>query len=79
MKYLRRTADGQAIYNCPDCGCELHASKELLRHLMNDFWAKGGRVSNANMTPEQRSAKGKKAVEARWAKARLNGTVRKSE
>jgi len=71
MKYLRRTKDGQAIYNCPDCGCELHASKELLDYLLRDFRSKGGKMMQAKYTPEQKHERAIKAAKARWS---VNGT-----
>ena len=76
MKYLRRTADGQAIYNCPDCGAELHASKELLDYLLRDFRSKGGKIMQSKLTPEQKRERAIKASNARW---HANGTVRPSE
>ena len=71
MKYLRRSADGQAIYNCPDCGAELHASKEMLDYLLKDFRIKGGRAMQALYTPEQKHERAIKAAKARWS---VNGT-----
>jgi len=66
MKYLRRNENGEAIYNCPDCGCELHASKELLDYLLRDFRSKGGRMMQALYTPEQKHERAIKASNARW-------------
>jgi hypothetical protein len=45
--------------------------KELtLREHLSTIQSAGGKALWANLTPEERSAKTRKAVEARWAKAR---------
>lgn len=80
MKYLRRNENGEAIFNCPDCGCELHASGELLDYLTRRIMGQWGKNTANKMTPEQRRERAIKAVRAREAKrALINGTVRKSE
>jgi hypothetical protein len=42
--------------------------KTLLRKLMRELGASGGKKAAARMTPKQRSERAKKASEARWNK-----------
>lgn len=79
MKYLRRNENGEAIFNCPDCGCELHASGEMLTYLKNDIMSQYGKITASKLTPEERKAKAIKAINTRWARVRANGTVPPTE
>lgn len=49
-------------------------SKKLLSHVMREVgrkgWSKAGTASADALTKEERSARGRKAVLARWARAR---------
>jgi hypothetical protein len=44
-----------------------------MRRLASKGGKKGGAARAKKMTPEQRSASARKAVQARWAKARKKG------
>jgi ubiquinone biosynthesis protein UbiJ len=52
------------------------ATKQEIRDYFAKFGKEGGKTRAKNMTPEQRSASAKKAVEARWAKLdKINKTL----
>ncbi|MFZ0806631.1 MAG: hypothetical protein WAN03_10635 [Candidatus Sulfotelmatobacter sp.] len=55
------------------------ATKGEIREYFARFGKQGGKMRAKNMTPEQRSASARKAVEARWAQAeqRLTESMRK--
>lgn len=43
---------------------------DVMREVGRNGWSKGGLAAAENMTKEQRKARGRKAVLARWAKYR---------
>lgn len=45
--------------------------KEIIREVMKAMGSKGGKKSSANMTPEQRTERARKAVQARIKKNTL--------
>jgi len=50
---------------------------ENIREFFRRQGSIGGKKRNAQLTPEQRSEIGRKAVEARWAKVREQGSAAK--
>lgn len=53
-------------------------SRDQMREVAAEFGKEGGKTRAKNMTPEERKNAARKAVQARWAKAKLRKQKQKS-